>query len=39
MGVERYQDYYDMAKAAIPRLKRLQIPDVNLSVGAQRVLC
>jgi site-specific DNA-methyltransferase (adenine-specific) len=38
VGVERYQDYYDMARKAIPRLKRLEIPDVDLSVGAQRIL-
>lgn len=38
VGVERYQDYFDMAGVAIPRLKRLEIPDVDLSVGAQKVL-
>ncbi|MBU4273485.1 MAG: site-specific DNA-methyltransferase [Planctomycetes bacterium] len=38
VGVERHQDYYDMARVAIPRLKRLEIPKVDLSVGAQKVL-
>lgn len=38
VGVERHQDYYNMARAAIPRLTRLAIPDVDLSVGAQSVL-
>ena len=38
VGVERYRDYYNMARAAIPRLKRLEIPAVDLSVGAQKVL-
>lgn len=38
VGVERYKDYYDMARVAIPRLKRLEIPAVDLSVGAQKVL-
>ena len=36
VGVERYQDYYEMASVAIPRLRRLPIPDVDLSVGAVR---
>ena len=33
IGVERYKDYYDMAKTAIPRLKRLEIAEVDVSVG------
>ena len=35
VGVERHREYYDMARVAIPRLKRLDIPDVDLSVGAE----
>ena len=38
IGVERYRDYYDMARIAIPRLKRLEIPGVDSSVGAHKVL-
>ena len=36
IGVERHEDYYNMAKAAIPRLKRIEIPEVDLSVGRRR---
>ena len=38
VGVERHHEYYKMAKAAIPRLRRLQIPEVDLSVCAQKAL-
>jgi site-specific DNA-methyltransferase (adenine-specific) len=38
VGVERHRDYYDMAKTAIPRLKRIEIPEVDFSVGAQKAL-
>jgi site-specific DNA-methyltransferase (adenine-specific) len=38
VGVERYQDYYLMAKEAIPQLRQLQIQGVDLSVGAESIL-
>jgi len=38
VGVERHRDYYNMAKKAIPRLECLQVPEVDLSVGAQKAL-
>lgn len=38
VGIERFQDYYDMARVAIPRLTYLGIPEVDLSVGAQKAL-
>ena len=38
VGVERYRDYYSMAKAAINRLKGLEIPEVDAWVGAQKAL-
>lgn len=38
IGVERYRDYYRMAKAAILRLASIEIPEVDLSVGAQKAL-
>ena len=38
IGVERHADYYKMAKAAIPRLKRLEMPEVDYSVGACKAL-
>ena len=39
VGVERYQDYYDMARVAIPRLKRLEAPGIGVALRSahQRV--
>ncbi len=38
VGVERHAYYYTMAKAAIPRLQRLEVPEVDCSVGACKAL-
>ena len=38
IGVERHEEYYKMAKVAIPRLKRIEVPEVDLSVGAEQAL-
>lgn len=38
VGIERHKDYYNMAKAAIPRLKRLSIPETDFLVGAEKAL-
>ncbi|MFP3929025.1 MAG: DNA-directed RNA polymerase subunit beta' [Desulfobacteraceae bacterium] len=38
MGVERHREYFIMAETAIPRLKGLEIPAVDFSVGAEQVL-
>jgi len=38
VGIERHRDYYDMATTVIPRLKRLEIPNVDGLVGASKVL-
>jgi site-specific DNA-methyltransferase (adenine-specific) len=37
-GVERYRDYFDLAKKAIPRLQGLEIPRVDEITGAQNML-
>lgn len=33
IGIERYRDYYDMARKAIPKLKDIRIPFVDEKVG------
>jgi site-specific DNA-methyltransferase (adenine-specific) len=33
-GVERFRDYFDLAKEAIPRLAAIEIPRVDREVGA-----
>ena len=38
IGVERHEEYYKMAETAIPRLKRIEIPEVDVFVGAQKAL-
>lgn len=38
VGVERHREYYDMARAAIPRLQQLQVKSVDLAVGAEKAL-
>jgi site-specific DNA-methyltransferase (adenine-specific) len=36
IGVERYQDYFKMAKKAIPRLAAIEVSNVDRVVGAKR---
>jgi site-specific DNA-methyltransferase (adenine-specific) len=38
IGVERHEEYYRMARTAIPRLKRIEVPKVDEAVGAQEAL-
>ncbi len=33
IGVERYRDYYQIAREAIPRLKRIIVPEIDRLVG------
>jgi site-specific DNA-methyltransferase (adenine-specific) len=35
VGVERFRDYFDVAKEAIPRLAAIEVPRVDREVGAE----
>ena len=36
IGVERFQEYYDMAQTAIPRLQSLEVPKADRATGIPR---
>lgn len=36
VGIERFRDYYDLARSAIPRLKALELPNVDRAIGVER---
>lgn len=33
LGIERFRDYYDLARKAVPRLRAIEVPSIDRAIG------